>query len=54
MLFNVLLADLKEETGRVKWGGVRLRDGRVYTLAYADDMVLIVEKKDEMRSMLDR
>lgn len=27
---------------------------RVYSLAYADDMVLIAEKEDEMRSMIDR
>lgn len=40
--------------GRVKWGSVRLKDGRVYTLAYAADMVFIAKKKDEMRSMMDR
>lgn len=54
MLFNILLADLKEEMGQVKWGGIRLGDGRVYTLAYANDMVLIAEKENEMRSVMDR
>lgn len=51
LLFNILIADLVEEIERMKWGGVRLGDRRVYTLVYADDMVLIVEKEDEMRSM---
>lgn len=36
-----MLADLEEEMGKVKWGGVRLDGGRVYTLAYADDVVLL-------------
>lgn len=40
--------------GRVNWGGVRLEDERVYTLAYANDMVLIAEKEDEIKSMMDR
>lgn len=29
-------------------------DGRVYTLAYADDMVLMADNEDKMRSMIDR
>lgn len=35
-------------------GEVRLGEGRVYTLAYEDDMVLIAEEEDEMRSMIER
>lgn len=27
---------------------------KVYTLAYADDMVLMAEEKEEMRSMIGR
>lgn len=30
ILFNIVLADLEEEMGRVKWGGVRLDWGREY------------------------
>lgn len=30
-----------------------MKKGRVYTLLYADDLVLIA-KKDEMRSIIDR
>lgn len=54
MLFNMLLADIEEEMGRVKWRGVKLGKGRVYTLSYADDMVLLAENEEEMRSMMER
>jgi len=40
--------------GRVKWGGIGLGGERVYILAYADDMVLMAEGEDEMRSMMER
>ena len=53
LLFNILTADLKEEMGKIKWGGVKLRD-KVYGLAYADDMVLLAEDKGGMRSMIER
>lgn len=53
LLFSVLTANL-EEMGRANWKGVRLGKRRVYTLAYADDIILIAEKEDEMRSMVDR
>lgn len=33
--------------GEARWG-------RVYTLAYADDMVLVAEGENEMRSMVGR
>lgn len=38
----------------MKWEGVRLGNKRPYTLAYADNIVLIAEKEDEMRSVLNR
>jgi len=54
MLFNIMLADMEEEMGKVKWGGVRLGDKRAYTLAYADDMMMLAEGEEEMRSMMER
>jgi len=54
LLFNIVLADLEEEMGRVKWRGVKLGERRIYTLAYADDVVLMAEKEEEMRSMMQR
>ena len=40
--------------GKVKWGGIMVGGKRIYTLAYADDVVLIAEDEDQMRSMLER
>ncbi|KMQ85742.1 neurofilament medium polypeptide-like protein [Lasius niger] len=51
LLFNLLLADLEKEIGRVKWE-IKLGEGKVYTLAYADDIVLIAEGENEMRNRL--
>lgn len=52
--FNILLADLEEVMGKVKWGGVRLTGERVYTLTYADDIMMAAKEEDEMRSMMGR
>lgn len=42
-LFNLLTADLKEEMRKGGWGGMRLKGEKVYSLAYADDVVLLAE-----------
>jgi len=50
-----MIADLEEKMGKVKWGGIKMSGGeRIYTLAYADDIVLLAEEKAEMRSMIGR
>lgn len=54
ILFNVLLADLEKEMGKVKWRGVKLWEGRVYTLAYTDDIILLAKEEDEIKSMIGR
>jgi len=54
IIFNLLIADLEEVMGKIKWGGVNLGGKRIYTLAYADDIVLLAEQEDEMRSMIVR
>lgn len=54
ILFNLVLADLEEELRKVKCGGTRIGEERVYSLLYVDDMVLIAEKEEEMKSMLER
>lgn len=53
VLFNLLIADMEKEMRKIKWGGVKLGEDRVYTLAYSDDMVLLAENKEEMRSMIE-
>ncbi|RLU19665.1 hypothetical protein DMN91_008222 [Ooceraea biroi] len=50
----MVLADLEEEMGKVRWGGVRLGRERVYSLSYADDVVLMSEDKEGMKSIMVR
>lgn len=45
-LFTLLLIDLDEVLEEESWGGVRVKKGKIYFLAYADD-VAIVAKVDE-------
>lgn len=54
LLFNILTANLEEGMRRVKWGGVRVGGEKLYTLSYADDIVLMAEDEAEMRSMMER
>lgn len=54
LLFILVLADLEEEMGKVRWEGVKLGEGKIFTLSYADDIVLIAEEEGQMRSMLKR
>lgn len=37
-LFNIMLANLEENMGRVRWRGVKLEERRIYNLVYADDI----------------
>ncbi|CAD6216275.1 GSCOCG00011331001-RA-CDS, partial [Cotesia congregata] len=53
LLFVLFLADLDEELEKGRWGGVELSGGKkVFSLAYADDVVLLAKEEDEMREMI--
>lgn len=52
--YDILIANLEEEMGKVRWGGVELGGRRVYSLAYTNDLVLIAEEEEGIRSMIDR
>jgi retron-type reverse transcriptase len=54
ILFNIMMADMEEEMAKGGWGGVKLGEGKIYTLAYADDVVLLSEEEQKMRSLLRR
>lgn len=41
LLFNLLMAELEEGLRKGRWGGVRLGEEKIYSLAYADDVVLL-------------
>ena len=43
ILFNILTADLEEELRKGRWGGARIRERRICSLAYADDVVVLAE-----------
>ncbi|KAL6416732.1 hypothetical protein ACFW04_013190 [Cataglyphis niger] len=53
-LFNLITADMEKVMSRGGWRGVRLGGIKVYTLAYADDVVLIAEEEEGMRSMIGK
>lgn len=52
LLFNLLLADLEEVMGKMKWGREIRRGKDIYAMiSYADDIVLLAENEDEMKSI---
>jgi len=54
LLFNILIADLEEEMRKVKWGGMKIGEEKIYGLAYADDIVILTEKNEKMGNMIER
>lgn len=40
--------------GKRKMGGMKLEEGKVFTLSYVDDIVIIAEEKQDMRAMMNR
>jgi len=52
--FTLLLADVEEMLRNGGWGGVKIRGRKTYTLAYADDMVMLAEDEDGMKGLMDR
>ena len=54
MLFNLLIADMEEELRKGKWGGVQVGQKRICTSAYADDVVVLAKREEEIESMIRR
>ena len=54
ILFTILIANMDEELGRGGWGGVKLGERRVYTLAYADDVAVLAEDVDGMKGIIGK
>ena len=52
LLFSILLAGLEELMGRRGKGGTGLENGRIYSLAYVDDVVLVAEEEKGMNLMM--
>ena len=50
-LFNIYIADIEEEMEKGP-GGVKVGSSKVWTLEYADDIVMVAEEEGQMRVML--
>lgn len=54
ILFNLMLVDLEKAMRGKGWGGIKLGEEKVYTLACADDLVLIAEDTGGIKEMMAR
>lgn len=52
LLFNLLIANMEGEMEKVRWGGIEFGGRKEYS--YADDVVLLAEEEDEMKSIIKR
>ncbi|KMQ82105.1 rna-directed dna polymerase from mobile element jockey-like protein [Lasius niger] len=54
LLFSILIADVEEEMKKGQVGGVLVGKERIWTLAYADDLVILAKSEEGMEEMLKR
>ncbi|XP_043475941.1 uncharacterized protein LOC122507345 [Leptopilina heterotoma] len=54
ILFSLLMADLEEKLKRRGKGGIKLEKGKIYSLAYADNIVLMADKEAGMRLLMKK
>ncbi len=52
VLFNLYIADLEKWLEKNQDGGTIIKGKKIFTLAYADDMILMAENPEEMKGML--
>lgn len=53
-LFNAYVADSEEEMRKGQVGGIVIGNRKIWTLIYADDIVLIADREEELKNMLRR
>lgn len=53
-LFSILVADVQEEPKKGRIGGVQVEKERIWSLAYADDLVLLAKNKERMKKIMKR
>ncbi|XP_071648497.1 uncharacterized protein [Temnothorax longispinosus] len=46
--------DIEDYIKKGRWGGIRLRGEKIYTLMYADDIALLAEEEQDMRLIISR
>lgn len=54
MLFSLFTADLEEEMKKGLRGGIVVGGERIWSLAYADDIVLVAKEEEDMAEMMRR
>ncbi|XP_046145769.1 uncharacterized protein LOC123989135 [Osmia bicornis bicornis] len=54
LLYNILTADMEEKMSKSGGGGIKMGGRKIYTLAYADDVVVLAEEEADMRALLER
>lgn len=54
LLFALVIADIEEEMKKGQIGGVLIGRERVWTLAYADDLVLLAKNEESMKEIMRR
>ena len=54
MLFNVYLMDLEEEMRKEQTGGVVVGKEKLWSISYADDIVLLAKSEQELKGMMKR
>lgn len=52
-LFILFLADLEERLGKRGKGEIDIREKKLYSLMYADDMVMLTKNEEGMKLMLE-
>lgn len=52
LLFNLYIADLDKEIKNRNIGGVQIGNQRIWSLAYADDVVLLANNREAIQDMM--
>ena len=53
-LFTIFMADMEQEFRKEQIGGIRAGSEKFWSLAYADDMVILPRKEEEIDAMIRR
>ena len=54
MLFTIYISEMEEAFRKGQDGGIVVGNAKVWSLAYADDIVLIANKEEELKAMMKR
>ena len=53
-LFNIYMMDLEKEMKKEQTGGVMVEKEKIWTITYADDIVLIAKEEQNLKGMIRR